>query len=359
MGPGVVHQHHARRVLRAQDARVGGAQHADDLEAGRCPGGGEDPQDLRGIDRRGPVVEGERDHLLPPVVGRPGGGAKVADHRSRHRPACPRWRARPWRARPARRRGRRSRGRRARRPCLPVAHDRRRVSRRACRATAGGRQLRKRAQSSDRNQAPCQRPGPHTRGAPARRQLLGTAGKQRPGDRRSRPLTAAGRLQQRPPLHEVVPVIAAGHPRTGDHRAGLGQRGRLAAKLPGQVDRPAALVRIGSEAVRHARFVAATQARRSTVRDRHSDPARYDASCVLPHDPGQSCAPTAASRPGTSATAAPGTSAASRPGTVSGRAMKPSASGGTGPDRTGHATPRRRGPAGSAGRAWPSAGINP
>jgi len=46
MGPGVVHQHHARRVLRTQDARVGGAVQADDLEAGRCPGGGEDPQNL-------------------------------------------------------------------------------------------------------------------------------------------------------------------------------------------------------------------------------------------------------------------------------------------------------------------------
>jgi len=65
MGPGVIHQHHARRVLRTQDARVGGAVQADDLEAGRCPGCGEDPQDLEGIDRRRSIVEGQRDHLLP------------------------------------------------------------------------------------------------------------------------------------------------------------------------------------------------------------------------------------------------------------------------------------------------------
>jgi hypothetical protein len=42
-----------------------------------------------------------------------------------------------------------------------MAHRQCRVSRQACRAAAGGRQLRKRAQSSNRDQTPCRCPGPH------------------------------------------------------------------------------------------------------------------------------------------------------------------------------------------------------
>ena len=104
--------------------------------------------------------------------------------------------------------------------------------------------------------------------------------------------------------------------------------------------------------------MAVTQASRSTERDCHTDSARPTTSWVLPDGPAQPAA-LAVGRPGTSATAAPGTTAASRPGIVSGRAMKPSASGGTRPDRTGHATPRGWLPAGPAGCAGPSAGVNP
>ena len=99
--------------------------------------------------------------------------------------------------------------------------------------------------------------------------------------------------------------------------------------------------------------MAGTQASRSASRDRRNDVARYAASWVLPHPPGQSRTPPAASPPAR-ATEAPGTSVASRPGTVSVLAMKPSARGGTRPDRTGH-VPLLAGPAGG----WPTAGINP
>jgi hypothetical protein len=68
------------------------------------------------------------------------------------------------------------------------------------------------------------------------------SGGQRAGDRHRRRLPAACR-DLLPLRQEVAAVLPARHARTGDHRTGLAQRQRLAAKISGQVDRPAALVR--------------------------------------------------------------------------------------------------------------------
>ncbi len=83
------------------------------------------------------------------------------------------------------------------------------------------------------------------------------------------------------------------------------------------------------------RLVATAQTSSSTWRDCQSHSAKATASWVLPDEPSQSRAPSAATRPGTSATAVPGTSAARSAGAVSGRALNPSASEGTAPDLTG------------------------
>ena len=84
------------------------------------------------------------------------------------------------------------------------------------------------------------------------RQLLGMVGGQRPGHRRGGQRPGAARRELRPPPREKLPVITAGQARAGDHRAGLGHRGRLAAKIGGQVDRPAALVRVGDQPAQQA-----------------------------------------------------------------------------------------------------------
>ena len=64
--------------------------------------------------------------------------------------------------------------------------------------------------------------------------------------RRGQPAAPAAR-ELRPLLGEVVPVLTAADARADDHRGGLGQRRRLAAQLAGQVDRAAALVRVGGQ----------------------------------------------------------------------------------------------------------------
>ena len=48
-------------------------------------------------------------------------------------------------------------------------------------------------------------------------------------------------------LGEAVLVVTAAGARVGHHRAGLGERGRLAAQVLGQVIGPAALVLIGAQ----------------------------------------------------------------------------------------------------------------
>ena len=88
-----------------------------------------------------------------------------------------------------------------------------------------------------------QRPDAH-----ARRQVFGVLGRKRPGDRGRRRLGPARVDELLLPLREVLPVVAAGHARASDHRAGLAQRERLAAEVPNQVYRSAALVRVGAEA---------------------------------------------------------------------------------------------------------------
>ena len=97
--------------------------------------------------------------------------------------------------------------------------------------------------------------------------------------------------------------------------------------------------------------MAVTQTSRSSSCDDHMDSAKYTASWVLPHEPGQSGEPgvTAAERAGVSATLAPGVSICPRPGADSGLATKPAASGGTRPDLTGQVTVLPVPPAGSAG----------
>ena len=88
-----------------------------------------------------------------------------------------------------------------------------------------------------------QRPDAH-----ARRQVFGVLSRERPGDRGGRRLGPARLRELLLTLHEVLPVVAAGHARAGDHRARLGERERLAAEVAHQVDRPAALVRVRAEA---------------------------------------------------------------------------------------------------------------
>ena len=84
--------------------------------------------------------------------------------------------------------------------------------------------------------------------ARAWREPSGLLGRQCPGDRR-RGLLAAGLLGKvRPPGGEVVLVVTARQRGAGDHRAGLGERRRFAAKLGGQVDRPVALVWVCGQA---------------------------------------------------------------------------------------------------------------
>ena len=80
----------------------------------------------------------------------------------------------------------------------------------------------------------------------AGRQLLGMAGRHSPGQpgRRSRPARTRGLW---PAIDDVVAVLTAADTRADDHRGGLSQRRRVTAQLAGQVDRAAALVRVGGQ----------------------------------------------------------------------------------------------------------------